>query len=168
MKLLQKSLMGAALILLAGQLYAQPATGADPQLANKMIELDKQVQGDLAHIISLQAIARKQQDVIKLSCVNDRYMRAKAGANIFDNARIQITGVDQDARATAMVNVRGATDTVHQAREEADRCVGSTEIQSDSNSSYTHPDVPDDPTVGGTNFGGNQVIEPPTYATPFH
>jgi len=169
MKLLQKSLLAAALVVAAGQLYAGPSDDADATLVAKMKDLDKQVRGDLDHIVSLQAIARKQQDVIKLSCVNDRYVKAKAGANIFDNARADLLSVhDSDARVRATASVNSATETVHTAREEADRCVGSTEIESDANTSYTKPDVPDDPTVGGMPLGGGVVIEPPTYSTPFH
>jgi len=169
MKLLQKILFGAAVVVAGGTLYAGPSDDVDARLNAKMGELDTQVRGDLDHIVSLQAIARKQQDVIKLSCVNDRYVKAKAGANIFDNARVDLASShDEESRTRATASLNSATDTVHTAREEADRCVGSTEIQSDANTSYTKPDVPYDPTVGGLPLGGGQTIEPPTYSTPFH
>lgn len=187
MKRLKGAVLAVLALAVAGQLYAQPvapapddtAPAASPasrrlsaaEMQQSVLSLEEQLRVDTQHVQHLQAIARREKDVVKLSCVNDKMVKLKAEANLFDQARLNLAGVlDRDDRFTAYDNVTAAADRVHKLREEADGCAGELELSSESGNSFVGPDVPDDPTdglpfddgvVGGT-------IEPPAYASPFN
>jgi len=176
-----------AALAIGGQLYAQPAdpdglaqapgTGdpASPsrrlsaaEMVTRATELEAQIKVDSQHVQHLQAMARKEKDVIRLSCVNDKMVRVKAGANIFDGSNRDLAGaLDRDERFTYFDSVLKAADDVHKAREEADRCAGEVELESESKSTFTGPDIVDDPTSGLPFDEPGTLIEPPGYASPF-
>ena len=183
-----KGALVVVLALVTGQLYAQPAdptpapaagepaqksvagmSAADMQASATTLETNVRV--DIQHVTGLQARARSEKDVIKLSCINDKMIKLKAEANLFDQAKIQLLGsLDRDERFTAYPNLTQAADRVHKQREEADACVGRPELETDSGNSFTAPDIPDDPTAGlpfdDITVGG--TMEPPGYASPYN
>ncbi|MBA3819272.1 MAG: hypothetical protein H0X17_10300 [Deltaproteobacteria bacterium] len=177
----------------AGQLYAQPVAPTDPvdpaapadltvdatvsarvqispqEMTQRAAEFEVQIKLDVQHVNHLQAMARKEKDVIKLACVNDKYIRLKAEANIFDNARLQLTGsLDKEERFTTYDTVSGAADRVHKAREEAERCAGEPDLgPGESQNGFTSPDIVDDPTKGSPFDNPGTLVEPPGYASPY-
>ncbi len=194
-----KRLMKTALIAsvaIAGQLYAQPASApggspppappADPsapvvvapkkplsaeQMKARGLELVEQVHTDGQHVQYLQTVARREKDVIKLSCVNDKYVRLKAESNVFDKSYASLLAtLDSGDRETNFRAVVDASVSTHKIREEADGCIGAVEIGGEQpKSSFTAPDIVDDPTTGlpfDDNYGG-ATVEPPGYASPY-
>lgn len=190
MKTLRKCLVAAALIA-GGTLYAQtpPAPTPDPaptgpvdvsakatiklsvgETTARVIELEAQVRADSQHVQHLQAQARKEKDVIKLSCVNDKMVKLKAEANLFDKSRGELTAVlETDGRHAALASVEGGAAKVRKLREEADGCSGKIELEpTDTGNTFQPPVIPDDPTTGGLPFDDNgHVFEPPVYASPY-
>jgi hypothetical protein len=183
-----KGALVVTLALVTGQLYAQPGdpapaaapgepaaksigsmSAADMQASATTLEANVRV--DLQHVTGLQARARTEKDVIKLSCINDKMIKLKAEANLFDQAKSQLLGVlDRDERFNTYPNLTQAADRVHKQREEADACVGRPELETDSGNSFTAPEIPDDPTLGlpfdDITVGG--TMEPPGYASPYN
>src|SRR5262245_61635725 len=52
----------------------------------------KDIDSDNKHVLHLQALARKEKDVIKLTCINDKLVQIKAQMNLFDNANLALDG----------------------------------------------------------------------------
>jgi len=127
--------------------------------------LHDQTRADARHIQHLQQIARKQKDVIKLNCVNDKLVQVKPQMNIADTQEAELDGAKDADRMTIFEGISQAAENVRRLREEADQCIGEPIAQgSESSNSFTGPQIPDDPTKG---FGGG-LIEPPVYASPFN
>jgi glucose/arabinose dehydrogenase len=182
-RLLKKALF-LALLAGGGLLYAQPDTTPLPdpnkpakqdqtevkietqlsvsEMTTTSEELRKQVQLDLRHVLHLQAAARKQKDIIKLTCVNDKLIAMKPLANRFDMLYRELSGLLLDAsseRFAVYQNVATGADAVNKLRKEADQCAGETET------GFTAPDLPLDPTKGDP--FGDDGVEPPGYASPY-
>lgn len=172
-------------MLIAGQLYAQPTSGvpesAPPtkkraysaeEMKERSAALAAQVRVDEQRLQHLQATARRDKDVIKLSCVNDKYVRLKAEMNLFDSANRDLAGtLDNDGRFAAFDKVEKNADSVHKIREEAEQCAGERELTpASSENTVNPPDIIDDPTQGDAfPFGGGEVqVEPPGYASPYN
>jgi hypothetical protein len=186
-RLLKKALF---LALLAGSslLYAQPDPGPPPEakpeakaevdvkvqaqlsvidMSTSSEELRKQVLLDLRHTLHLQAAARKQKDIIKLTCINDKLIAMKPLANRFDMVNRELTALLADGSAerfSVYENVATGADAVNRLRKEADQCAGETELSSESETGFTAPDLPLDPTKGDPFEDG---VEPPGYASPY-
>jgi hypothetical protein len=129
-------------------------------------EMQKQVKDDNRHTLHLREVARKQKDIIKLNCVNDKYVQMKPTTNMFDQYGIELTGAldgSSDTRFGLFTDVAIAAENVKKLRQEADVCVGEPEL---STSEYP-PEVvgPGVPHPGGSPF--DDPIEPPAYASPF-
>lgn len=147
----------------ATALYAAPAVGG-----GSMAELGRaqtirdEANADIRHTYHLQALARKEKDVIKLNCVNDKLVLMKPQLNIIEQAHTEVAaGVNGGAAFTGMVQ---AGESVRHLREQADQCVGEGGLGgTESANGWTGPIVPDDPY---TNPWGS-VVEPPAYASPF-
>lgn len=120
------------------------------------------------HVTILKDQAKKQQDVIKLSCVNDKIVQLNAQQNIADNVADQLQAAldkNSDERHSEFARLSAAGEAVKRLREEAGSCVGETELnKQESGIDSTHPLFPDDPTQGNP-FGVG--IEPPAYCSPF-
>jgi hypothetical protein len=188
MKTLKKTgLPAVAAMLIASQLYAQPVEPATspsdpaPPAAQGQLSADEmlartqglaaQVRVDIQRVQHLQTVARQQKDIIKLSCVNDKFVKLKAETNIFDNVHAELTAsIATDARFAVFVRVEKAGADTHKVREEAEACAGESELSpSQSNNDVTSPDITDDPTVGVPfGEGGGVQVEPPGYASPFN
>jgi hypothetical protein len=153
--------------LLAGAgataIYAAPKGEEGPQVEQAMIrasQIRSQAADDARHVTHLQQLARKEKDVIKLNCVNDKLVQMKPNLNMIDRAQGEI-GAGQVSSLTDMTR---ASELVRQLREAADQCIGEPILGEESTNSYTHPDIPD---PDGTNPWG-EVFEPPVYASPMN
>ena len=134
-------LVGAT--ILGGRLYAQtapaptkaaPTAHARAQISPEQMQRDAQtsrdaVRGHLQRMYYLQAQAHKQNDVIKLTCVNDKFVTLKAEANLFDDAQHQLLIVLQtNERFDAYDRMATSAETIRRIREEADGCIGEPEL----------------------------------------
>lgn len=137
------------------------------EMLDRATELDRQINDDLRHVRHLQDVARKQKDVIKLTCVNDKFITLKGQANVFDEVRrdLQSLSPDNNDRFTIYASLTQGAESAHKLRGEADACVGEPELAGESSNVFTHPNFPDDPTQGNP---FNPGVEPPGYASPFN
>lgn len=134
-------------------------------MAVRAHQLHEQTRADARHVQHLQQIARKEKDIIKLNCVNDKLVQLKPEMNIADAGEAQLEGSRDSERMAIFEGISQAAETVRRLREEADQCIGEPISQgSESSNSFTGPQVPDDPTKGLT--GGE--IEPPGFVSPFN
>tara|TARA_R110002096_G_scaffold16898_2_gene57699 strand:+ start:30404 stop:30973 length:570 start_codon:yes stop_codon:yes gene_type:complete len=185
---LRNTLFLAALgsLALGGSLWAQPAGDDAPEVTapvQKQANLTsaemqatsekylKEMQDILVRVVELQNLARKQKDVIKLNCVNDKLLQVKQLLNIAEAGRtdlieaIALQDGDSSAHQFSQISIaKEKTDGLH---GEAEGCIGEelvflgpTEVTVDD------PGLPDDPT-GDDDFDWDDVIEPPGYASPF-
>ena len=128
-------------------------------------QLHEQTRADARHVQHLQQIARKEKDIIKLNCVNDKLVQLKPEMNIADAAEAQLEVSRDTERMAIFTSISQAAETVRRLREEADQCIGEPiTTGSESSNSFTGPDAPDDPTKGMD----NPEIEPPGYASPYN
>jgi hypothetical protein len=183
MKLL--SILGLATLVVGtgAVLYAAPdggdiggsgsatlATAADTQLSfSEMLSRSKLLHdgmlSDLRHVVVLQQKARKEKDIIKLNCVNDKLVMIKPEMNIEEQSQLSLEGSSDGAdRPSLFAEVRTSAESVRRLRDEADQCIGEPQISSESSNGYTHPDIPDSPY--GQPF--SPELEPPGYASPFN
>lgn len=128
-------------------------------------QLHDQTRADARHVQHLQLIARKEKDVIKLNCVNDKLVQLKPQMNIADAAEAELDSAKDSDRIAIFDGISQAADNVHRLREEADQCIGEpVGTGGESSNSFTGPKEQDDPTKGF----GDTTIEPPGYASPYN
>jgi len=149
-----------------------PAKASVGEMSAHLTTLDGQVKDDARHVLHLQALARKQKDVIKLNCINDRLVQLKAQERIFDSAHVELVPLldtrnpPNDANRIAMfTEVSIGASNVHNLRVEADACIGEPEIAGETANGFTGPTLSDDPTKGEV-FGN--PVEAPAYASPYN
>jgi hypothetical protein len=189
MKTLRRALFVAALgsLAIGGSLLAQPGGGEEKtadvtlpmakdanltpvQMQSGAEEHIQSMQEMLRRVVELQQLARKQKDVIKLNCVNDKLLQVKQLLNIGESSRTNLVESvaqrDGDGARHQFGQVTIAKEKVTVLRDEAEACIGEeliflgpTEIQVDK------PDIPDDPTDDSDPF--DDILEPPAYASPF-
>ena len=186
-------------LVLGGFLYAQDegdevgeevakADGADPaetadvaaeerveltpdEMTFKADELIKAMRAGLKEVIKVQKVARKQQDVIKLNCVNDKLLQVKQLMNIAEASSTDMVEAiaQQDIESTQhqFSQITIASEKTDGLRSEAEGCIGEeliflgpTEVVVDD------PGLQDDPTAPEP-FNWYDIIEPPAYASPF-
>src|SRR5262249_22598562 len=79
-------------------------------------------------VTELQEQARKQNDIIKLNCVNDKVIQIKAAITIGEQSMIDLREAiarnDDGARIHAFTKVTIATQKVQILMQEAENCVG--------------------------------------------
>jgi hypothetical protein len=127
----------------------------------------EQTRADAQHIAHLQQIARREKDVIKLNCVNDKLVQVKPQMNVIDNQEGQLASASDANRMQVFESISQAAEGIRRLREEADQCIGEpTQAGGESSNSFTAPDAPDDPTKIYTGGPGGQ-LEPPAYASPY-
>jgi hypothetical protein len=178
MKLLRKYAVLAAL-LAAVTVQAQNAPPVPKALAPGEMRLrTEQIQRDIdedhKHVLHLQAVARKEKDVIKLTCINDKLVQLKAQMNLFDNANLALEGAiynTDDTPRTLFADIELAGADVKKLRGEADACAGELEMyKQESKTDVTRPDL-DDPTDGEPFHDpvvmGEPEVDQPGYATPY-
>lgn len=127
--------------------------------------LHEQTRADARHVQHLQQIARKEKDVIKLNCVNDKLVQVKPQMNIADSAELELESARDADRMAVFDSIAQAAENVRRLREEADQCIGEPITSGgDTSNSFSGPTMRDDPTKG---FDTTE-IEPPGYASPFN
>jgi hypothetical protein len=191
-KSLRKNAVFVVLVLATTPLVAQPAPtpsldpapadGTDPgaalggisadltipEMQAKIVEFGRATEEDQRHVLRLRIAARKDKDVIKLNCLNDKFLQIKALLNIieaawidFDNA---VTGSNIDEQHYQYTRISTSAENIRQLREEANACAGEIPDDiGDTDTGWTGPDLPDDPQDP---FGTE--IEPPGYASPYN
>ena len=164
MKLLAK--LGLIAVVGGGvtALYAAPGGFGDSpavgQARSRAQVLHERVFTDMQHVQHLQQVARREKDVIKLNCVNDKLVQIKPLMNVVDSSQASL---DLDP-STSLTMITQSSESIRRLREEADQCIGEPLLGNESSNSYSHPGV-FDPT--GMNPWGSG-IEPPAYASPFN
>jgi len=118
---------------------------------------------DYRHIQHLQQVARKEKDVVKLNCVNDKLVQVKPLMNDADRERTELEA-NVGNRRTYFGDIVADVSSIHRLREEADQCVGEGIPLTESSNSFSGPQLPDSPY--GDPFG--PIGEPPGYASPFN
>jgi hypothetical protein len=125
----------------------------------------------LVRVVELQQVARKQKDVIKLNCVNDKLLQIKQLLNIAESGQTDliesIAQQDPDGTVHQYSQITIAKEKTDGLRGEAEGCIGEelvflgpTEVEVDD------PGLPDDPTAPD-DFNWDDILEPPAYASPF-
>lgn len=136
-----------------------------PDVQARVRLIHESTRADARHVQHLQQIARREKDVIKLNCVNDKLVQIKPELNIVDSATAEVESTTDGNRMAVFGSVTQAAENVRRLREEADQCIGEAITQGgESSNSFTAPPAPDDPTKGFT----DTPIEPPGYASPFN
>lgn len=185
MRAIPKYLVGLALFG-AVAASAQPASPtpvapAPAKKAPKLLTLGEmqaraqviadQLKGDGQFMEHLRTIVRRDRDVIKLNCVNDKFVEQKAQVNLFDQHRAAFNGSADNVDTARphfdeMVKIGDASATL---KNDANGCVGVPELtKQESGVEVHHPDFPDDPTTAAP-FNDTVVdVDPPGYASPFN
>lgn len=163
MKLLTKigmiALLGGAGV---SALYAAPGEGAvNTEAMVRAQQLQGRMGEDARHVQHLQQLARREKDVIKLNCVNDKLVQIRPQLNIADRAQSGVLA----GQSTAYQELTAAAESVHKLREAADQCIGEPGLGTESSNSYTHPPIYD-PTGEYPTWGA--TFEPPGYASPMN
>jgi hypothetical protein len=121
-------------------------------------------------VIQLQEVARKQKDVIKLNCVNDKLLQIKQLMNIADAAKTNmqeaIARSDEDGRYHEFGRVTIADQQTSVLATEAENCIGEDlSFLGPTEVIVEEPQEPDDPTLPQE----PQVpeVEAPPIASPF-
>ena len=166
------ALLGAAVVEAQ---TAPPAKALPPsELVLRVGEIKQQIDGDYKHVLHLQALAKKQKDVIKLTCINDKLVQLKAQMNLFDTNRFALdAAIDNtdDTPQTIFSDIEKNSTDVRKLRSDADGCAGELEMyKQESKSDFERPDL-DDPTDGEPfnppELDGDPEIDVPGYATPY-
>jgi hypothetical protein len=166
-----KALLRTTLLLTAfgGVLHADaPApTVSVADMSAKAAAIRGAIVEDAQKIVTFREQARKLKDVIKLNCVNDKQIQAKAEMNIADLANDSLQSASDrsaDERQAAFTQLSSAGEAIRRLREEAGACVGEQELfKQEQGGMVEAPEITDDPTQGNP-FGGGE-IEPPLSAS---
>lgn len=151
--------VGTAVLYASPTTFSAAADSGDVTAALMRAQgLRDQMASDARHVQHLQQVARKEKDVIKLNCVNDKLVQIRPQLNIADRAQVELNA----GQRTSLTEILQASEQIKKLREAADQCVGEPGLGDESTNSFTHPPI-NDPT--GTDPWGN-VFEPPGYASP--
>ena len=149
---------------------SQEARVSPGEMEARTRELSAEVEEHRQRIEALKDEARKKKDIIKLNCINDKQLQVKQLLNIMDDGLARLTVAiatgDESERYHRYTIVTVSAEKIRGLRDEAEACIGE-EISylGPLNLEVEEPDVTDDPTVEDP-FGDN-VIDPPGYASPF-
>lgn len=171
MKSRVKYLAGVALFV-AVTVQAQtapPAPLTSSEMMTRVGELKAQIEKDAKSMRHLQAVARKEKDVIKLTCVNDTLVQLKAKQNLFDESERQFQAslaVDADSARPAFDDLATTASDVTNLRAAADSCIGVPDLyKQESDATVEHPEFVDDPTLEDPFLPD---LEAPAYASPYN
>ena len=188
MRIARKLLMGVLVIAAFGNVQAQPADDtpshgdetelgveaklSPEEMAAKADQLLAGMDAVLKRVIELQQDARKQQDIIKLNCVNDKLLQVKQLLNIAENSKTDLSQAiaerNEGDRYHQFTRITVASDKSNALRDEAEACVGQELVfVGPSTVDVDKPPIIDDPTAEDPFVLGGFEIERPTYATPF-
>ena len=179
--------MLVAAVIASSATYAQsPIPGADPsakpakpvnlslpEMVARAEVIEGQIKADMRHVLHLQSRARKEKDVIKLNCINDKLVQLKAQVNIFDSAHASLKAglegsITAEDRQSTFAEVTATGEAIKSLRAEADICVGEPELfKQESSAEVKRPTILDDPSASDP-FDPGGPFEPPAYASPFN
>jgi len=125
----------------------------------------------LQRVVQLQEVARKQKDIIKLNCVNDKLVQIKGNMNVAESATTNLHEAvargDDAQRQHEFTRVSLTHQKVQVLGTEAENCigedltyVGETEVKVEID-----PSVPEADPTGEVK--PEPVIERPPVASPF-
>ena len=138
------------------------------EMQPRVAAMREQTRADAQHIAHLQQLARREKDVIKLNCVNDKLVQVKPQLNLIDNQEAQLASTADAARMQLFESISTAAEGIRRLREEADQCIGEpVQNGGESSNSFTAPDAPDDPRNPAPGSGPGAQLEPPAYASPY-
>jgi hypothetical protein len=182
-KSLRKQIIGLALILGSSTLLAQPTPDPAPvekkspagasilrlsveEMNGRLPALIIKADEDVKIVLVLQLKARKEKDVIKLTCINDKLLQIRALRNTMDREKSAFDGAAASIETQQEVFTDLSTHSadIHVLREQAQVCAGEGELKTDSSGEWTGPDIPDDP--GRDIFPDG--VEEPGYASPYN
>jgi hypothetical protein len=140
----------------------QAAPDASPTSSIEARQLIDEGKAALRHVTYLRDVARKEKDIIKLSCINDKLVMMKAQVNVMERLESEMT-----VNGGAMAQITTAGVNVRNLRSEADGCAGDQLAgNAESSNSFTGPTPPDNPFTNPWAPPGG-AVEPPGYASPF-
>jgi hypothetical protein len=138
------------------------------QQADKLIQ---NMQRALQRGIQLQNTARRQKDVIKLNCINDKLLQIKQLLNIAEQSRTNMVEAiaqnDEGGSYHQYSQVTIAHEKVSGLLSEAEGCIGEEIVfVGETKVTVDEPELPDD---DPTDISPEPVdVEPPGYASPFN
>lgn len=133
-----------------------------PEMVARSAIVNKQIHDSYQHVEHLRQIARRDRDVIKLNCVNDKLVEIKPQMNVADRLQGELESSRESGdQRTAFESILQTGESIRRLDEAASQCVGEKVLVTELSNEYTHPDIPDQPTFE------NEEIEPPAYASPF-
>ncbi len=160
MKLIAKVAIAAA-VAGAGATTIAGVGGSADALSIRAASIRTEVLADYRHVVQVQQMARREKDVIKLNCVNDKLVQIKAELNVAEHLQIDLQAA-QNMEVNTMETLIMTANTIHGLREAADQCIGEHLLLTESSNDWTHPAIIDNP---GANPWG-VAVEPPAYASP--
>lgn len=150
----------------AGPTQPPPPSVAD--MIAKSAAIEGKIADDSRFMLHLQELAKKQKDVIKLACVNDKLVELKAQQNIADGTNTQLQAAIQnnsDDRFKLFGDLESTGQSIDSLREQASACIGENELlKQESGVDVEHPEITEEPPVGPP----EPEVEAPGYASPFH
>jgi|SRR5579871_5022007 len=91
-------------------------------------EYVSKMQDTLRHVVQLQEVAKKQKDIIKLNCVNDKLVQVKGHLAVNDNAMASLNEAiakgDDSGRQHEFTRVTILYQKVQVLGTEAENCIG--------------------------------------------
>jgi hypothetical protein len=163
--------LGGAAVLRADTAPPASAPLSVSEMTKRAADIKTKIEADYQHVLYTREQAKKQKDVIKLSCVNDKLVQMKAQMNIADETNDQLQPAltsGSDDRNALFTTLSTTASDVHLLREQAAACIGEPELyKQEAGNAFSAPDVPDDPTNTPESNAGDNGTEPPGYASPF-
>jgi hypothetical protein len=173
------------LALVGTTVFAQPSdtppSGETPRSTRiappgEMIQQAKDMLGKmqdiLKRVVQLQEVARKQKDIIKLNCVNDKLVQIKGNMNVAETANTAMNEAmargDDAQRGHEFTRVGLVFQKVQVLGTEAENCIGEdltfigqTEVKVEVDPGLPETDPTKEPTP-------EPVIERPPVSSPFN
>jgi len=135
-------------------------------------EFMTKMQAVLSRVVQLQEVARKQKDIIKLNCVNDKLVQVKGNMNVAETATTSlhesIARNDEAQRQHEFTRISLTNQKVQVLGTEAENCIGEdlTYVGQTDVKVEIDPTIPEaDPT---RDVIPPPVIERPPVASPFN
>jgi hypothetical protein len=125
---------------------ADDMTKQTPKLLHEMEDV-------LRRVVQIQKIAQKQNDVMKLNCVNDKLLRIKGYLNVADARKtemaVHLDSNELDMARDAYGQIVVSADEVRALGAEAEQCIGQELVWvGPQQNSVEGGNEPDDPTKG--------------------
>lgn len=173
MRLLPKMFSVLVLVGGIGAIHADTTPGvkaaniSPAEMTERTAKIRTGILADSRRVLYLRELAKKQKDVIKLSCVNDKIVQIKAEMNI-----AQTTGElldvaiasENESRKALFIELTTTSGAINRLREEASACIGEPELyKQESGIEVTEPVIVDDPNDDPFDV----EVEPPGYASPY-